>query len=60
MKSYKVWIAVEKYDSKTGEGISVEEQLMFCETAEFKTFAKAEQFAERLHETGKQLAKETA
>jgi hypothetical protein len=50
--SYKVWVEVEKYDPKSGEGITVSEQLMFCETAEFKSLGMAKEFAEKLHELG--------
>jgi hypothetical protein len=46
MKTYKVWIEVEEFDSETAS------------TAEFNTPEEAERFAERLHATGQQLAKE--
>jgi hypothetical protein len=58
MKSYKVWIEIEEYDDETENGETVDGALGVASTADFGTLDDAIQFAERLHYTGEQLAKE--
>ena len=55
-KTYKVWIELERWDKKTDTYTSLEGDLSFSSTAEFDTLEEAEQFANRLDETGRMMS----
>lgn len=53
MKSYKVWIELEEYDSKTDEHTSMEGMLDYANTAEVGSLKEAVAIADTLNEIGK-------